>query len=128
MQGCAGVVTDSVCLSAKTVSVALENKSVKSECEFDCGDEYEKDDESLHEAYEKMYGQWIKVCSSNRALNGEIHVLCDLNEKAKGKISELEALLAEQTETLKTVTFELEKTQKSLRLLNNGLSKLDHFW
>ena len=73
-----------------------------------------------------MYGQWLKVCASNRALNGEIHVLRDLNEKPKGKISELETLLAEKTKTLKTVTSELERTQKSLRLLNNSSSKLDH--
>ena len=63
---------------------------------------------------------------SNCALNGEIHVLHDLNEKAKGKIFELETLFTEKTETLKTITSELERTQKSLRLLNNGSSKLDH--
>ena len=130
MQGHSGVSTDSVCLSAKTVSVALENKSItKSEygSEFASGDESKKDDESLHEAYKKMYAQWLKVWTSIRALNSEIHVLRDLNEKAKGKISELETLLAEKSETLKTVTSEQERTQKSLRLLNNGSSKLDHW-
>ena len=53
MQGHECVAKDSVCLSAKTISVVLENKSVtRSECrlEFDCGDESEKDDESLHKA------------------------------------------------------------------------------
>ena len=60
------------------------------------------------------------MCASNRALNGEIHVLRDLNEKAKGKVSKLETLLAEKTKTLKAVSSELERTQKSLRLLNNG--------
>ena len=35
-------------------------------------------------------------------------------------------LLTEKTETLKFVTIELERTQKSLRLLNNGSKKLDH--
>ena len=86
MQGCAGVVTESVCFSAKSGYVALENKSAtNSDCgsEFDCGDESEKDDESLHEAYEKMYAQWLKVCASNRALNGKIQVLHNLNAKAK---------------------------------------------
>ena len=73
-----------------------------------------------------MYAQWLKVCASNRALNGEIHVLRNLNEQVECNISELEVLLAEKTETLKTVTIELERTQKSLRLLNNGSSKLDH--
>ena len=123
----AGVATESVCLSAKISSIALENKlATKSECgsESDCGDESEKDDESLHEAYKKMYAQWLKVCTSNRALNGEIHVLRDLNEKVEGKISKLEVLLVEKSKTLKTITSELEITQKSLRLLNNGSSHL----
>ena len=35
-------------------------------------------------------------------------------------------LLAEKDENLKFVTIELEITQKTLRLLNNGTSKLDH--
>ena len=52
---------------------------------FDCGDESKKDDESLHEAYKKMYGQWLKVCASNCALNGEIHVLRDSMRKPKVK-------------------------------------------
>ena len=44
MQGRAGVATDSICLSAKIVSVVLENKSAKSEfgSKYDCGDEFEK--------------------------------------------------------------------------------------
>ena len=122
MQGRVSVATESVCLSTKTCSIALENKSAtKSDCglESDCGDESEKDNESPHEAYKKMYAQWLKVCDSNRALNGEIHVLRDLNVKVEGKIYELELLLAEKTETLKTVTVELERTQTSLILLNN---------
>ena len=50
----------------------------------------------------------------------------DLNAKAEGKIFELEVLLAKKDENLKSVITELERTQKSLRLLNNGSSKLDH--
>ena len=60
MQGHAGVATESVCLSAKIGSIALENKSAtRSECglESDYRDESKKDDKSLHEAYEKMYAQ-----------------------------------------------------------------------
>ena len=53
-------------------------------------------------------------------------MLLDLNTKTEGKISKLELLLAEKTETLKLVTTELDRTQKSLRLLNNGSSKLDY--
>ena len=39
---------------------------------------------------------------------------------------QLEVLLAKKVENLKSVTTKLEKTQKMLRLLNNGTSKLDH--
>ena len=129
MQGRAGVATKSVCLSAKSGSVVLENKSkTKSDCcsESNYGNESEKDDESLHEAYKKMYAQLPKVCTSNHALNSEIHVLCNLNAKVEGKVTKLELLLAKKSENLKSVTTKLERTQKSLRLLNNGSSKLDH--
>ena len=85
-----------------------------------------KNDESLREVYEKMYTEWLKVCDSNHALNGEIKVLRNLNAKAKGNISELELLFVEKSENLKSVSTKLEITQKSLRLLNNGSSKLDH--
>ena len=58
MQRHAGVATESICLSTKSGSIALENKSAAgSVCglESDCGDESNKDNESLHEAYKKMY-------------------------------------------------------------------------
>ena len=93
--------------------------------DFDCEDEFEKDDESLQEAYEEMYTQWQKVCTSNRALNGEFRVLWDLSTKIEGKIFELEVLLTEKDENLKSVTTELERTQKTITLLNNGTSKLE---
>ena len=43
------------------------------------------------------------MCASNRALNGEIQVLRDLNEKVEGKISKLEVLFAEKEKSLKSV-------------------------
>ena len=46
--------------------------------------------------------------------------------KAEGKVGQLQALLAEKDENLKSVATELERTQKILRFLNNGTSKLDH--
>ena len=46
--------------------------------------------------------------------------------KEEGEISELEMLLAEKDENLKSVTTELERTQKLMSLLNNSSSKLDH--
>ena len=90
------------------------------------GYESENDDESLQDAYEKMYSQWLKVCATNRALSDEIQKLHNLKVKVEDKVLQLEALLAEKDENLKFVAIELERTQKMLRLLNNRTSKLDH--
>ena len=46
--------------------------------------------------------------------------------EAEYKISELELLLVEKYENLKFVTTKLERTQKSLKLPNNGSTKLEH--
>ena len=55
----------------------------------------------------RIYTQWLKL-------------------KAEGKVGQLEVLLAEKDKNLKSVVIELERTQKTLRLFNNGTSKLDH--
>ena len=47
-----------------------------------------------------MYTQWLKVCATNRALNGEIQELHDLKMKAEGKVVQLEALLVEKDKNL----------------------------
>ena len=39
---------------------------------------------------------------------------------------QLKALLAEKVENLKSVITELKRTQKTLRFINKGTSKLDH--
>ena len=123
------VATNTVCLSIKSYTVATNSKTASSSLWYsdsDYGDESEKDNESLQEAYEKMYIQWLKVCATNRAMNDEIQELFDLKAKAEVKVVQLEALFAEKDENLKSVATKLERTQKTLRLLNNGTSKLDH--
>ena len=92
----------------------------------DYGDDSKKDDESLQEVYEKMYTQWLKVYATNRALHSEIQELRNLKAKARGKVVQLKALLAEKDKNIKSIAIKLERTQKTLRLLNNGTSKLDH--
>ena len=66
------------------------------------------------------------MCTINRALNDEIQELRNLKAKAECKVVQLEALLAEKEEKLKFVATKLERTQKTLRLLNNSTNKLDH--
>ena len=53
----------------KADSIATKSKAATNDsCDFDSdsGDESEKDDESLQEAYEKMYTQQLKVCASTK--------------------------------------------------------------
>ena len=71
VQGRSGSVTiNIICLFVKSGNKITSNSLCDSDS--DCGDEFEKEDESLQEAYEKMYTQWLKVCATNRVLNGEI--------------------------------------------------------
>ena len=61
VQGRLGYVAiDIVCLSIKSDTVATDNITSSNslhDFDSDCGDESEKDDESLQEAYEKIYTQ-----------------------------------------------------------------------
>ena len=74
-KGRSGVVAiDTVYMSVKLDIVALDSKTTtNSSCGFDLdnGNEFENNNESLQEAYEKMYTQWLKVCAINRALGSE---------------------------------------------------------
>ena len=66
------------------------------------------------------------MCITNHALGGQNQELRDLRKKADGKVQQLEALVAEKDENLKSVATELEITQKVLQLLNNGTNMLNH--
>ena len=89
-------------------------------------DESENDDVFLQEAYKKKYTQWLKVYATNHSLGSENQELRDLKNKAEGKVQQLEALVAKKDEKLKSVTIELERTQKVLHFLNNWMIRLDH--
>ena len=52
-----------VCLYVKLDTITTNSKTASNilcDSDSDCGDEPETDDESLQEAYEKMYTQWLK--------------------------------------------------------------------
>ena len=68
----------------------------------------------------------MKVWATNWALGSKNQEVRDLKNKAKGMVQQLEALVAEKAEKLKCVATELERAQKALRLLNNGMNRLDH--
>ena len=75
VQGYSGfVATDTTSKYVKSNTFATNSKTItNSLCEsnLDSGDESENDDDSLQEAYEKMYTQWLKVCATNHALGNE---------------------------------------------------------
>ena len=66
---------DSVAIDAISNTVILEIIATKckttnnsqSGSKFESGDEAENDDESLQDAYEKMYTQWLRVYTNNCA-------------------------------------------------------------
>ncbi|PON99332.1 hypothetical protein TorRG33x02_048750 [Trema orientale] len=89
-------------------------------------DESELNEESIRASYENMYSQWIRVVDQNRSLEGRNSALIQDKENSENKVQKLEALLAEKEAKLKEVSAELERTQKSLKMLNSGTSKLDH--
>ena len=62
------VATEVICMCVKSNTVAIDSKTTSSNLccsDPDNGDKFEKDDESLQEAYEKMYTQWLKVFATN---------------------------------------------------------------
>ena len=75
VQGCTvAIVIDDVCKSVKSDIIVTISKTVASnlrESDLDSGDESENDDDSLQEAYEKMYTQWLKVCATNHTLGSK---------------------------------------------------------
>ncbi|PON99959.1 hypothetical protein TorRG33x02_043770, partial [Trema orientale] len=89
-------------------------------------DESELNEESIRASYENIYSQWIRVVDQNRSLEGRISALIQYKENSEIKVQKLETLLTEKEAKLKEVSVELERTQKSLKMLNSGTDKLNH--
>ena len=83
-------------------------------------DESELNDESLGEAYKKLYGSWEKVCTDNRTLvskNKELSVkiktLIEMNEL-------LENDIISKNDEISKLTKDLDNLNKNVRMLNPG--------
>ena len=100
VQGCTGFVAiDVVCNSAKPKTVATESKTTTNNLygsDSESRDESENDNESLQEAYENMYTQWLNVYATNCALDSKNQELRILKEMAESKVQQLKALVAEK--------------------------------
>lgn len=88
-------------------------------------DELDLDKKELQEAYQNMYSQQLRVCAEKCSLESRYDALFKLNEKTNIKVQILESLISEKDKKLKKVLVEFERTQKSLKILNFGTSKLD---
>ncbi|GMN44885.1 hypothetical protein TIFTF001_014087 [Ficus carica] len=115
--------------SAVTVTKFVATPSVTSlatvaefdDSELDCSsDDDDLSFEDIQRAYEEMYNKLIQVCKINKSL--------DLEEKdvLKRAVINYEFLVAEKERKLQETRLELENTQKSLKMLNSGMAKLDH--
>ena len=91
----------------------------------DNGVESKTDEEPRRDAYENIYGQWLRVCDENHALISENAFLIDLKDKSEKKMQVLETLVTKKEDRIKELSFELERTQKNLKMLNLDSTQLD---
>ncbi|KAG7560049.1 Zinc finger CCHC-type superfamily [Arabidopsis thaliana x Arabidopsis arenosa] len=76
-------------------------------------------DEEFHENYKALYEHWLKMVEENSMLTKE-------KLKLEAKVVEAQKYAAEKEEEASQAIVQLKKTQKNLRMLNNGTKKLDH--
>ncbi|GMN45039.1 hypothetical protein TIFTF001_014229 [Ficus carica] len=106
--------------SATTVAEFDDSKS-------DCSNDY--DDlsfEDIQRAYKEMCDKLIQVCKINKSLEIHIDELRKENDVLKRAVINYEFLATEKERKLQETRLELENTQKSLKMLNFGTTKLDH--
>ena len=84
------------------------------------------DDDDLQKASQHTDSQWLKVRKENQYLVSHVDTLVLFDETLKCKVRVLETLVAKKESKLKEVSLELERTQKSLKMLNSDTSKLEH--
>ena len=101
----------------KTKMVCLNNFTKGNDSD---SDESELNDESLGEAYQKLFGSWEKLCSENRSLvsknkelSVEIKMLIDQNELLENDINL-------KNNEISKLTKDLENLNKNVRMLNPG--------
>lgn len=102
----------------KVKIVCLKNFTKGNESD---SDESELNDESLGEAYQKLYGSWEKLCSenqtlvsNNKELSGEIKMLIEKkNELLKNDN-------VSKNDEIRKLTKDLDNLNKNVRMLNPG--------
>ena len=73
-----------------------------------------------------MYENWLKVCKTNKALKEKVAELTKEKEVLKRAAINYEFLASDRERKIQQISNELINTQKRLKMLNLGTTKLDH--
>ncbi|XP_024030940.1 uncharacterized protein LOC112094406 [Morus notabilis] len=83
-------------------------------------------EETIQEAYETMFNKWVLVVKKNKSLRERVDELIKENDVLKRATVNYEFQAVENEKKLQETRAELEHTQKSLKIMNSGTTKLDH--
>ena len=114
---------------AESVGTEISMKDVSAESESDTYTDSEEEDidiEEVQKAYEKMYSKWTVVCKVNISLEEQVKSLNKEKGELQAIVTKHESEAAKNKRDLAGTRLELERTQRNLRLLNSGTTKLDH--
>ncbi|XP_024028691.1 uncharacterized protein LOC112093781 [Morus notabilis] len=118
-------VADSVATLPVTDSVNSENGGDFSDSESDSDGE-ELTIDATQESYKTMFSKWIKVCEMNKSLREQVGELVKENDVLKRVAVNNEFQATKNEKKLQDTRAELESTQKNLKMMNSGTTKLDH--
>ena len=72
-----------------------------------------------------MYDNWVKVCKTNKALKEKVAELTKKKEVLKRAAINYEFMASDRESKIQQISTELINTQKNLKMLNSGTTKLD---
>ena len=73
-----------------------------------------------------MFEKWLKVCKLNKALEDRVNELLREKEEMKRAMINLELQIDEKEKKQVELKAELVHTQKTLKMMSSGTSKLEH--
>ena len=122
-------ITNSVTTDVTTPKIKNSDFDVVATCDLesdlDSSDGEEPSTEDIQEAYQIMYDNWIKVCKTNKALKERVVKLTKEKEVLKRATINYELLASDRERKIQQINSELINTQKNLKMLNFGTTKLD---
>lgn len=89
-------------------------------------DHEELSDDDIEKAYQDMCSKWIKLCKQNKKLEDRVVELVEERGILKRAMINYEFQATKKKKVIQKTHTQLEETQKFLRMLNFGSTKLDH--